>query len=108
MKTITILGETLNIAFNMATQIAYEKITDKAFSIADLDRTDATLSLMYAAIVANNPETALTMDDLLHKASCQDITLLKAAVIDAMQDWCHVPATMEQQQAAEEGKEPNP
>lgn len=108
MKQITILGETLNIAFNMATQIAYEKITDKPFSIESLDRTEATLSLYYATIVANNPDSLLSFDDLLHRASCHDIATLKAAVMEALQEWCRVPATMEREPTTEGDERPNP
>lgn len=87
-KQITILGRTIDIAYNMATQIAYEEITGKPFDVADMDRTGNTIALYYACIVANNKDTDMTFDDLVGNADAKDITTLGEAVTASFTDWC--------------------
>lgn len=91
MKEIELFGEKLSIAFNMAVEIAYEDITGKAFNVDDLNRVKNTISLYYAAIIVNNPDTNVQPDDLLKKATANDILTLRTAVFEAFEEWCKQP-----------------
>ena len=64
-KTIKLLGKKVVICYNMATQIAYEEITGNAFDVADLNKTSNAMALYLACIFANNPETDITLDNIL-------------------------------------------
>lgn len=87
-KKITILGKDVEIAFNMATQMAYEEITGKAFDTDSLDKVSNTMALYYACILANNHETDITFDQLIAEADAHDISVLREAVIGSFTDWC--------------------
>ena len=87
-RNITILGKPVVIAYNMAVQIAYEEITGRAFDSDTLDKTSNTLALYYACIIANNPDTDITFDNLLEDCDAHDITVLREAVIGSFTDWC--------------------
>lgn len=91
-KTITILGVELTIRFNIAVQIAYERITDKPFTVKELDKVENTTALLYAAIIANNPDVDITFDQLINELSFDESQLLTSAINDAMNDWYHVAA----------------
>lgn len=86
-KTVQVLGETLTIAFNLAVQIAYEDITDAPFNVADLQKRKNMLALYFAAIIANNPETEITIDRLMQDATLDDIQALDTAIGECMQAW---------------------
>lgn len=107
MKTITFLGQKLNVAFNMAVQIAYEKITDKPFDLSDMVKAEARISIYYAAIIANNPDTDITMEQMLHDTTIDDMKAIDKAVNDAISEWYHIPAPAEEKvpEPSEEEKE---
>lgn len=88
---ITLLGEELNIAYNLATQITYEKITDKAFDPADLAKTENRLSLCYACIIVNNENTKITFEQILRELSIEDYSKLDVAVNQAITTWYKIP-----------------
>lgn len=87
-KKITILGKEVTIAYNIATQIAYEEITGTAFDPSALEKTGNMMALFFACILANNRDTTLTMDDLLTDADAGDIKVLREAVLDSFHEWC--------------------
>lgn len=86
----------------MATQIAYEEISGAAFDPETLNKTSNTLILYFACIIANNPDTTITFDDLLTDATAADIKTLREAVLDSFQDWCKT--VMEEAPKEDEGK----
>jgi hypothetical protein len=88
MKQLKIFGEELNIAFNLATQIAFEGITGENFTLEAVQKTSNTAALYYATIIANNPQTAITLDDVLLKFKAADIAAISKAVFDAISEWC--------------------
>lgn len=88
MKQVKIFGEELNIAFNLATQIAFEGITGEKFTQEAVEKTSNTAALYYATIIANNPQTAITLDDVLLKFKAADIAAISTAVFDAISEWC--------------------
>ena len=92
-KIITILGETLTIAFNMAVQISFEEITGKPFSDINTDSSKDNFALAYAAIIANNPNTSITADNLMRDISGAELKDLLQAISDAAVEWNDMPAT---------------
>ena len=93
-KIITILGETLTIAFNMAVQISFEEITGKPFSDINTDSSKDNFALAYAAIIANNPDTNITADNLMRDISGTELKDLLQAISDAAVEWNEMPATL--------------
>ena len=93
-KIITILGETLTIAFNMAVQISFEEITGKPFSDINTDSSKDNFALAYAAIIANNPDTNITADNLMRDISGTELKDLLQAISDAAVEWNDMPATL--------------
>ena len=92
-KTIKILGESIVIAFNMASLIGFEEITGKSFSEIDLNKSKDSLSLSLAVIIANNPDTQITANALMTEASGKEIYELTQAVSAAFIDWNKIPET---------------
>lgn len=93
-KIITILGETLTIAFNMAVQISFEEITGKPFSEIDTNVSKDSLALAYSAIIANNPDCNITVDNLMHDASGAELNAVIKAISDSFVEWNKVPGTL--------------
>ena len=93
-KIITILGETLTIAFNMAVQISFEEITGKPFSDINTDSSKDNFALAYAAIIANNPDTNITAGNLMRDISGSELRDLMQAISDAAVEWNDMPATL--------------
>ena len=87
-RKITIMGKDVEIAYNMATQIAYEEITGKAFDTESLNKARNMMALYYACIVANNESIDISFDQLLAEADAHDIKVLREAVIESFTDWC--------------------
>lgn len=104
MSKIQILGEEIEIKFNMAVEIGYEELSNTSFNIDDLAKSRNTLILSLAAIIASNPDTSITFDRLLTEASAQEIAILNKAVVEAMTNWLSIPAVI----AKEEAKEKQP
>ena len=105
-KTVTILGHELNISFNMAVEIEYEELSGKPFDLQQMDTQKATMQLCYASMKVSNDNVPFTIDEMNCKATFRETAELKAAVIEAMNDWLGIPAVMaeEAQPAAEEEK----
>ena len=93
-KIITILGETLTIAFNMAVQISFEEITGKSFREINTDSSKDNFALAYAAIIANNPVTNITAGNLMRDISGAELKDLMQAISDAFVEWNDMPATL--------------
>ena len=90
-KKITILGQKVNIEFNLAVQLAYEKITNQPFNTKDLVMQTNASALYMAAILANNPKTKITYDQLIKKAKGPEIDALGKAVMGSMAEWLEMP-----------------
>lgn len=101
---VKILGEEIEIKFNMAVELAYEKISGEPFSFDAMSRTENTLALDMAAIMIAAPDTAITMDALLKDAKGYEIAALNKAVVDEMTEWLAIPKVV----ADAEAKEPQP
>ena len=93
-KKITILGCEVIIVFNMAVQITFEGISGKPFAEIDNNSSKDDLALAYSAILANNPDTSITIDKLMHEASGKDMAELLNAVTESFIQWNKMPSTL--------------
>ena len=93
-KKITILGCEVIIVFNMAVQITFEEISGKPFAEIDNNSSKDDLALAYSAILANNPDTSITIDKLMHEASGKDMAELLNAVTESFIQWNKMPSTL--------------
>ena len=93
-KIISILGHEVVITFNMAVQISFEEITGKPFSDINTDSSKDNFALAYAAIIANNPDTNITADNLMRDISGTELKELLQAISDAAVEWNEMPATL--------------
>ena len=93
-KTINILGESITIAFNMASLIGFEEITGKPFNEINIGMSKDTLALSIAVIIANNPDTQITANALMTEASGKEISELTQAVTAAFMEWNRIPVTL--------------
>lgn len=101
-------SEELNICFNMATEIAYERVTGQAFDPSSLDKVETTIALYYAAILANNKDTKIRLEHLMYQATATDISALRKAVLKTFGEWANVPDIMLKEQEGKEEESPNP
>lgn len=101
-KKITILGEEVTIAFNMAVQMAYERITGVPFDLDDMKFKMNVTPLYMAAIIANNPDTKISFDDLAMKATRAEIDMIDAAVAETMTAWLEIPKVIPPDEKPEE------
>ena len=93
-KILTILGQEVTIMFNMAVQISFEEITGKPFSEIDTNVSKDSLALAYSAIIANNPDCNITVDNLMHDASGAELNAVIKAISDSFIEWNKVPGTL--------------
>ena len=93
-KILTILGQEVTIMFNMAVQISFEEITGKPFSEIDTNVSKDSLALAYSAIIANNPDCNITVDNLMHDASGAELNGVIKAISDSFVEWNKVPGTL--------------
>lgn len=107
-KKISFLGEELTISFNMATEIAYEEVSGEPFDVNALSKTKNTAILYLAAILANNPKSEVSLDDILFKASLPEIAELRTAVLDCMGDWMRIPIVMKEEKKEKNDEEQDP
>ena len=80
--------------FNMAVQISFEEITGKPFSEIDTNVSKDSLALAYSAIIANNPDCNITVDNLMHDASGAELNAVFKAISDSFIEWNKVPGTL--------------
>lgn len=90
-KIITILGEEVTIAFNMATEMAYEGITKQPFDLESMKDKRNIIALYTAAVIANNKDTKITFESIAQEASMAEIKALDEAVSETMRDWLNIP-----------------
>lgn len=107
ITTITILGEKIDIKFNLAVECAYEKIAGKPFDLNDLSSQTNSTALYMAAILESNPETGITVERLMREATGPEIEKLSKAVVAAMTKWLDMPDVLKKlQKPDDENKKP--
>ena len=108
MQKINLLGNEVKIAFNLATEIAYEQITGEAFAIDKLSFTKNAVALYMAAIIANNPDIDITTEDIISKASGAEVKALSNSIYAEMKAWMNIPDVMtEKEENKDEDEEKN-
>ena len=76
--------------FCMAVVCMYERANGVAFNPDNImDNYDST-KLYAAAIAALNPDTKITLDDLMYKANGVEIAALRSAIIESMTEWYQI------------------
>ena len=108
-KKITVKGEEITIKFNLGVQCAYERIAKKPFNLEDFTDKTLLVVLFQSAIIANNPDTEITLDYLMTDATLEEVSALDNAVSETMKDWLHIPDIIEKEQPKpEENEEEQP
>ena len=107
-KKITLLGEEITIAFNLAVEMAWERITKQGFTLENMNFKTNLVPLYYAAIIANNEKTNISFDDLMRKASRKEISALDAALSECMKDFLDVPDIIKEEPKPEGEEEEQP
>lgn len=97
MEKIKINGEELNITFNLATELAYEEVTNTPFDASDIFKENKvnTKALVYASIacvIANNPDAKTDADYILRQATREEVNELVKTTTTALIDWLNIPA----------------
>ena len=105
-KKITLMGEEVTIKFNMAVEIAYEDITGRPFNLDDFKNKKYMPALFFAAVIANNHDTNLTIDYILSDATVDEIHALDVAVSETMSDWLHISDVIPAEKAADDEEQP--
>lgn len=104
-KKVTVLGETIDIRFNMAVEIAYEDIANEPFNVQSLERQKNIVALCMAAIIVNNPETKITAERFIREVASDEYNAIVSAVIEAMTEWMKIPSVIPQEKPSEEEAE---
>lgn len=93
-KKITLLGEEIDIRFNMAVMLAYEEITGEPFLGSEFQTQKSRYALLYAAIINSKPDTRITADALLREAEWPEIQAALETVTGQMAEWFDIPGVM--------------
>ena len=101
-KKVTVLGEELDIRFNMAVEIAYEDIANEPFSVQSLERQKNIVALCMAVIIVNNPDTKITTEQFIREVPSDEYNAIVSAVIEAMTEWMKIPSVIPKSEKAEE------
>lgn len=104
-KKVTVLGEELDIRFNMAVEIAYEDIANEPFSVQSLERQKNIVALCMAVIIVNNPDTKITTEQFIREVPSDEYNAIVSAVIEAMTEWMKIPSVIPQEKPSEEEAE---
>jgi len=108
MTNVTAFGKEFPVVFNMAAQINYERITDKAFDLASLTHAENRLALYFAAIFIADENTDITPEMLLKEASMEDINAIDKAVNEEMRLFYHIPVPAKEEEPETEEGEASP
>lgn len=90
-KRIKLLNEDIVLRFNMAVQLAFTDVTGEDFSLDAIGNRKAQIGLFMAAILVNNPDTAITLDRLMTEAKSDDFNTLDTAMGELISDWYDLP-----------------
>lgn len=94
--TKIILGKQVELSYNLATQIAYEQLTDKPFDPDDFRSTKSIVLLIMACIIANNKDVEISLDELTRELSSEEFIDLAKAVFELYAEWNHIPSVAAQ------------
>lgn len=97
-KEISILGQNVTLAFNLAAQIAYEDITGKAFELTNIKSVKDRTALYMACIIAGDENTNIKIDQLLTELKGDELIVLDNAVAEMIKQWIHIPDTAQKEE----------
>lgn len=94
MKKITknVLGRDVIIAYNLATQIAYEQLTDRPLQPDDFKNAKNIVLLIMACIIANNIDVEISLEELTHNLTGEEFIDLAKVVFELYAEWNHIPS----------------
>ena len=92
---VTLFSKDYVIAFNMAVQICYEKMSGKPFDLTTMETQTATMQLCYASMKESNDNLPFTFEEMLKRLTMSETADLKNAVIESMNEWFGIPKVMQ-------------
>ena len=104
--TIHLLGEDIDICFNMATIIGYEEITGQSF-YGESFETAKTRYALLAAVLAQSDAKEDIGDRLLKDVDFKEFTDAFAVIMEAASEFFNIPQVMQEEehpQTEEEGE----
>ena len=104
-KEITINGKTYPVVFTIKTLMGFEDVYGSSFFGKKFDNIGQKTVLVYAAIVAANEKTEITLDDLMNAESVEtlnDIGNAFSIINDLANDFFKIPAVEPQPEDVEE------
>lgn len=104
-KKITLLGEEIDIRFNMAVMLAYEEIMGEPFLGSEFQTLKSRYALLLAAVINSKPDTRITADALLKEAGWTEIQTALETVTELMSEWFDIPGVMKAENDDEDDKE---
>lgn len=104
-REVVLNGKTVAVTFNMNTLLSYEEITGKSFFGEDFDLTKKQLALIYAAAVAADSETTLTVDDLLNSDDWDGVKAAFETVMELASEFFHLPKIIGSREFGPDAKE---
>lgn len=94
-QTITLMGREIPVAINMGTLLAFEEITGKAFSDADVLPMKANMALLYSAILTADADTDLTIDMLRDCKNYHEFIAAVNKVTAMLTEFLSIPAIVQ-------------
>lgn len=104
-REVVLNGKTVAVTFNMNTLLSYEEITGKSFFGEDFNLTKEQLALIYAAAVAADSETTLTVDDLLNSDDWDGVKAAFETVMELASEFFHLPTIIDSREFGPDAKE---
>lgn len=101
-KTVSLFGKDVPLVFNVAAQILYEKVTDKAFDLADMPKVEARMALAWAMIATADAETDVTLEKLAYEVDVDGLNALDACMNALISEWYHIPSPAQKDEPEEE------
>ena len=94
MKKITknVLGRDVILAYNLATQIAYEQLTDRPLEPDDFKNTKNIVLLIMACIIANNSDVEISLEELTHNLTGEEFIDLAKDALELYAEWNRIPS----------------
>lgn len=109
MKTIQLFGKEYKIAFNLAVQRTFEKLTDLDFDLALLAHQEHRINLYISVIIANNEmteeEVAEFTKSFMYEASFDDLKMIDTLTNEALTAWYNIPPSAKIEVPEEEKSE---
>jgi hypothetical protein len=93
-KKIKIAGMELFVTFNMATEITFEKLSERPFNLSDIKTQGDNVMLCFAAINSCRDNKEIPDDcfsRIINEAAPEEFTAMVNAVEECIIDFFHIP-----------------